>query len=660
MFPSFTGSSRRPRQVNLSNRSTNPFAAYPSKRQPPSGQGPQATIAHAQQERLQRQHERDRVRASYIFQRVWRGYRSRKTTRALWRNEWDAFERERLAGCEDSQYQLGGALEAKQYATGSECISQLRKLLHFVELSNQEDAARLGYFAKCLQQTVERIPSLSAEGSWSTLLLRLTVLSLDILAASHSIAHPTFSIDDLLRLLVFLSKLIPKQMARRARKYYSVMAMLTTDLKKRSSSSSMTRTTLVEAVIALLQPITSETLEAYEWFARSFLTLPSLQSYLGNIDDLANYVNYKLLASVLDSHVLQSPSFLHQDQAEGRIWLLGYFIFFHRHALGAKALSHAPEVLFVRVVSSILRSSATEIAQRLETEEPMEPESPEEFQPLPTFVRNQILTLVDQSSITHLLSRAGAERESMPTADGREWRAEDDAKCLATYALTLLRIFPKRGDEIRMWLYLGSATTFENGLSTAGRLPALKYFWHASKRTKIYRNVIDKPDGVLAMLQHPPASRQDTNGDTYRLEGQDREQEWTIILLFLELYTFLLKVLDDDEFFSGGKSSATADRTSWTKESALPLEEVKDLTVFLKNLAFTLYWNSADLTAVEVADKSIGMRDYFNPSTSFRDSSAKYDILKPKTKDLGGVTGIPLPYFKGLVTGLLRMIHERE
>jgi ubiquitin-protein ligase E3 C len=31
-----------------------------------------------------------------------------------------------------------------------------------------------------------------------------------------------------------------------------------------------------------------------------------------------------------------------------------------------------------------------------------------------------------------------------------------------------------------------------------------------------------------------------------------------------------------------------------------------------------------------------------------------------KEKGLPGVTGIPLDYFKGLVTGLLRMIHERE
>ena len=97
MFQSFTGSSRRPRQVNLSGRTNNPFAAFPgnpSTRSTPHASNPQSAVAIAQQERLQRQRDREKQNASRVIQRVWRGYRSRSGTYGIWRSEWDNNERE--------------------------------------------------------------------------------------------------------------------------------------------------------------------------------------------------------------------------------------------------------------------------------------------------------------------------------------------------------------------------------------------------------------------------------------------------------------------------------------------------------------------------------------------------------------------------------------
>ena len=74
MFQTFSGSSRRPRQVNLSGQNTNPFAASSWT---PSASGTQQTVANAQQERLQRQQERERLNASKRIQRTWRGHRVR-------------------------------------------------------------------------------------------------------------------------------------------------------------------------------------------------------------------------------------------------------------------------------------------------------------------------------------------------------------------------------------------------------------------------------------------------------------------------------------------------------------------------------------------------------------------------------------------------------
>lgn len=648
MFQSFTGSARRQRQVNLSNRSSvNPFAANPpSKRPPPSAQN---TLAVAQQERLQRQLNRERANAILKIQRTWRGHRSRKATRNAWRTEWDQYELQRNPGYQSPDSAAGRWTSGPptQYLSASDCVRQLQLLLAFIQPTNQDDAVRLGYFARAFQKTVEEMHSFPEEGEWTPLLSRLVEMTFRVILISRNMS-PAFVIDDMLRLLIFLTKLIPRQMAHKAREYYQVMATLTTGPLARSGDVNVTRALTVQAVIALLQPITSDTLEAYEWFARVYLTVPALDSSLESLRELAAGVNYKLLASVLVSHVLQSSQFMNSDDVAGRTWLLAYFIYFQRNALGSVFADQAPEIMFVKAVSALLSSIAGEISQRMDMEE----DSRNGPGPLPHFVRTELLSLVNQKGITQLLSRA-----DIGGKPGFIMQAGEEAKALATYALTLLRIFPRRGDEIRMWLYLGS--TADGGSLGSSRMPAIKYFWNATRSTSVYHTVTENPPDIAGMLKAPV---EDEQGVKLSTTWQEREQEWTVILLFLELYTFLLKVLDDEEFFSGKSQDEPMSGTalSWTKESTLSLLEVKDLTVFLKSLAFTLYWNAAELTSDETEPEHVGIRDYFNIGSSPTFSAAKPPTLKTKKKTDRGVSGMPLDYSKGLVTGLLRMIHERE
>jgi ubiquitin-protein ligase E3 C len=89
MFQTFSGSSRRPRQVNLSGQNLNPFAASSWT---PSASGTQKTVANAQQERQQRQQERERLNASKRIQRIWRGHKSRTDLADSRRTVWDEIE----------------------------------------------------------------------------------------------------------------------------------------------------------------------------------------------------------------------------------------------------------------------------------------------------------------------------------------------------------------------------------------------------------------------------------------------------------------------------------------------------------------------------------------------------------------------------------------
>ncbi|KAE8353154.1 hypothetical protein BDV28DRAFT_148347 [Aspergillus coremiiformis] len=664
MFQSFTGNSRRPRQVNLGGRNTNPFAAPPSGRQQPHGTGPQNTLAVAQQERLLRQQERERLSASRIVQRTWRGYRSRQITRGTWRANWDVTEQERSETPLSFDELSDHAVESPvRYGTAAECLSQLRLLVQFLEPWNGGDILRLAYFSKAFQKTLHEVPTIATEGGWTTLLNRLATLTLRTLHSATVPTIPAIALWPLLELLMFLANLIPKQMARLAHEYYAVMALLTKNIEVISSRCRLSRDDLIQSVIALLRPITAETLTAYEWFARSYLTIPDLSKYLGTLDRLANDINYKLLTSALgplQSQLKDNPQT--SDDVDARLWLLSYFIFFHRYALGMQVGYKAPESGFVKVVSDLLNSTAVHISRRLDSGEVADFDDSSERIPLHPFIKEQLLSLVNQGSITGLLSELQSSHLSQRDLADSQSDASREAKLLAKYALTLLRVFPRRGDDIRMWLYLGSAISGDQMAGRVGsRIPAIKYFWQASRSSKTFKTISQDSTKVLSLLK-PTSDLSDSRLPS--ISYKERDEEWMIILLFLELYTFVLKVMDDEEFFSSESSftASSSTRVSWTKESALSLEDIKDMTVFLKNLAFTLYWNSADLNENDTVHDTGGIRSYFNSSAAPSDpiTSVRDFEMKNKERGLSEVTGIPLDYFKGLVTGLLRMIHERD
>ncbi|KAJ5219222.1 uncharacterized protein N7498_001321 [Penicillium cinerascens] len=671
MHHTFTGNSRRPRQVNLSGRINDPFATFSPGRQTPHASNPQLAVAIARQERAQRERDREKQSAARVVQRVWRGYISRKSTYGIWRSEWDTIERNLTDAMEVTSGMPvgeGWTLSSRRpapYATADQCFSQLRLLVQFVSARKSDDILRLVYFVDAFEQTFRSLPTVATEGEWTTLLKRLSKTILSVLSSASKPIVPFHAVEPLLQAVIFLTSLIPKQMATIADTYYRAMAHLTTtlstfrlpdfdeDASRRDQGISPANIT--EGVLALLRPITSETMAAYEAFATSYLTIPSLETYLGTLDGLASEINYRMLALAV-SGCLASNTKGVLDDAQSRAWLLSYLIFFQRYALGSQANHRAPELEFVTVVSDLLNSTATHLMRGLDAEETSSLDEPRVAYPLPPFIKDQVTGLVNQSSVTGLFSRIRTSHIPQAKLTTSDSDASKEAKVLATYALNLLRIFPRRGDDIRMWLYLGSAPSGDQ----ASGLPAIKYFWQASRSSRVFEIISRDSTKVLPLLQLPEQANEPVD-----VPRDQRDQEWTTILLFLELYTFVLKVTDDDEFFSSASSFASSEntKTSWTRESALPLGDVQDMTVFLKNLAFTLYWNAVDLSEPALRPAAVSLSSYFSSTTNASSEplpSTKDLETKNQSNNLPGVTGIPLEYFKGLVTGLLRMLHERD
>ncbi|KAJ9658707.1 ubiquitin-protein ligase (E3) [Coniosporium apollinis] len=639
MFQSFTGTSRRPRQVNLSGRNTNPFAASTG-----TGAGSQAALASAQQERLQRQRERERLNAAKTIQRVWRGHSSRRRTRDALRAAWDQEE--------------AVASPGSPYTSTEASLLQLERLLRFANVRSAEDVRRIHRYCERQMKSSDAVSS--SDGPWPMAYLRLQRLILTAIQKRNTEGL------SLLEALCSVTERIPRETARNARPYYQAMAALTSHLS--SESSEAERSVLLEATFAPLRVMTADTLTAYQAFACTYLTASSLAgdpavevAYLSPrtwlLDALAERLNYKLLDNAL-SAVVKTQNYAHYPElldSSNRVRLLACFIYFHRHVHNFKdpgAYSSHPD--FVAVVSSLLASVANDFHFEEQNFEEEDNASIVKVPILNGFIQEQIISLVNEESIRGLLS---GTRGSIQDQD-------EDAKQFANYALGLLRFFPSRKIDIQTWLYIGSSSSNQS-------LSAIKYFWRAARATGVFKTISHNHRDAIALLKSSetpiPAPTASLRWQAPPTEGRRTiatADEWRILLLFMELYTPILRLMDDEEFFSGmgmpGNNKASLSSPS-AQGNALPLDDIRDLTIFLKNLGFTLCFNSAEITRnVERDNRSGSLSSHFHVASGAQVSAGPARSETPTPASVAGIAGMGIDYVKGLVTGLLRMLYERD
>jgi ubiquitin-protein ligase E3 C len=368
---------------------------------------------------------------------------------------------------------------------------------------------------------------------------------------------------------------------------------------------------------------------------------------LGGLNELAPLVNVGLLSTALVRNLSSSPA--EQLIPNGRLWLLAHFIALHRLQ---RRSSQEPE--FLRALSLQLSGCSGDIVGRIDSADPEVVEESSNSDPsqgggvarLPSPIKDELLSLVDKASITGLLAKFNIDYAKTSAA------GEEDASLLASYALTLLRIFPRRGDEIRMWLYLGSMTT------TSGvQVPALKFFWQAMSMTNTFTAIRSDSKAALSILR--PQTRQSTSMSDFV-----RDREWRTILLFLELYTFVLRFTDDEEFLSASTPTFGQETgpVSRIRESALPIEDVRQLTLFLKNLAFTTYYNAGELSDDDHHGIEGGLGTYFgtNVTSRFQAHETTVERKDVAARPFAGIAGMTFNYVRTIVTGVMRMLYERD
>jgi len=654
MFQTFTGTSRRPRQVNLSGRTKNPFAT--------SGQG-QPAVAAAQQERERRQRERDKLQAVRLLQRTWRGSSCRRKIKDKWREEWD-----REDAVDRSAEFIDIISTSSPYTSEYQALLQLSRLLQFVNIQDDGDVTRLLRCSRRLRLGLQNGGLKCSGGPWPMSYLRLQKRALSALDRwIYSTDNPYLG-PSLLHTIAFTALEIPDLTSHNASQLFRTLADFTHTQFSRGILEDHQRVQILDTVLLSLRYSGADKLPIYAEFACKFLTSQDLSRppLLQWLDALAQNLDYPALSDALVK-VLSWQNYgghAELNDSKNRMSLLAHFIYLHQMAHRFQTTqAYTSHKHFVHVISALLSSVADDMnldeLQRNEYgQNKLGSTQGNGTSVADQFVREQILSLVNQESIGNLLSGARDVEVSPEGATG----LDDEAKQLASYALTLLRFFPRRGDEIRMWLYLSSTPAS----STSGdRIPTIKYFWQAARSSDIFDAISRDSRAAIQLLKPRNSSSQFSwePPNAEKGESESIQDEWRVILVFLELYTFILKLMDDEEFFSASPVPRTANGASSTRSGykALPLKDVRELTTFLKNLSFTMYFNAAEIADMgERESKVVSISSYFHVSSESHHSEATSESEKPGEITVAGLSGMSIDYVKGLVTGLLRMLYERD
>lgn len=626
-------------------------------------------MAHAHQERMLRQQERDRLLAARKLQRVWRGYRSRESLKESWRRQWDASLEDEGQGSllfkmrrhtrleENGQQEDGPAL-----SHDSRYWDQMRLLLRFLDVSREDDLRRLDAWAAQMLEAEQqrRLPTTSP--GWELPLLRLAKRVLDALATG---THPTQHTRPNLSLLRLLARSVPERIASISTCYYQVLSSFTRTYRGDGPLEEDDASLLLECLLAPLQAINPRTLDAYEAFIWNFLTMPDLERKLRGLKKMSSRLNLRVLnvAIARQSRDPASSEQLRLRDKDQILWLLAHVIRLHRELDGIEnEQGHAPLLVtdYLNILATLMPLVATDIADRLD---PGRADDSEGQEDLPGPVAAELGTLASQRSIVAL---AAQSRTRLPTIGevylGGLEDEEDDFSVLATYLLSLIRAFPRRSDDIRMWLYLGAGTAPPDSRTKAAAAPTVRHFWEATRYSEVVEMISKSPRHAIDLVKiKVPTSSSSENERASNIVALTRMREWRLVLVFLELYGFVLKVIDDDEFFSENDMVRIVQRPTGSagskRASPLPLNHVREVVKFLVNLGFALCYYASEMDGTTERERADGLRQYIKGALS---SVLLPGKVKPADTWVAGIHGMTTSDLKGTVTGLLRMLYERD
>ncbi|KAL7791965.1 hypothetical protein V8C37DRAFT_402605 [Trichoderma ceciliae] len=614
MFSTFTGSSRRPRNVNLSGQASNPFSN--TSWTPSTVSNATKTVSDAQADREKRQAERRRLKAALQIQKTWRGYRSRSTLREEQRNDFDLIYQSLPDG--DASRRL---------------YSSFPLLLSFFSANRAGDMQRLFLFINdCNNVSLQQLNDTSRHPSR---LQKLMVVLVQALGVSVSKGDTSLELQHLLTLINHLTANFPVTILRSINEYYTALAKFCQSKRDRE---------WLEVVLGSLSVSLSASAEgesdAYRALALRFLTTKNLCLFEENIDQMSQTINTeKLAVEILRVYNYKSDDLPEKDRL---FWLLAHYI-----DLSRAQKSSTQNLIHMNAVFTQLSALSSDINIRISTQS-----SPEQSDDITTeslvfaassYISRQLLWLVDNNGISNLLRDFST---SLAQSSNQEL---EGSELLAGYILALLQSFPTRADDTRMRLFLEEIPTAE------GYIPIVKYLWQMMTKTSVFQKLkieSERPARILHRYFYETPSLSSSHAE---------EQEWKIILLFLELYTFILRLSDDEDFLSGIYPQVLRSDVpqSRTRSCSLALRDIEALITFLKNTAFALHYNVQEITqtqaALEASTRARLDSYWGDPSKNPEEprDASKSSISEVSTK-------LDLENLRAIITTSLKMLYERD
>ncbi|KAI3583520.1 hypothetical protein IWW34DRAFT_901166 [Fusarium oxysporum f. sp. albedinis] len=591
MFSTFTGNSRRPRNVNLSGTTGNPFTN--TSWSPSAVSNTTKTVSNAQAEREKRQADRAKLKAAGKIQRIWRGYKTRAELKESQRNAFDALYKSgpRQNPCERLPKAFG-------------------LLLSFFSLRRDDDIQRAICYAHDTESVdLEAIAPSNVHPSRVGCLVQLLLQALD---RSLSIGDLSGDTHLLFKLVLRIVTKYPELVIPAIDSYYTVVAKLCQFQKLRTS-------------------------QVYRAYAFSFLAKNNLYFFEENISTLSNAVRLSDLSKAIVTGLSSPSSEKHFQDAQ--LWQLAHFIDLSRFNANNSSGSGVLETLYTQLSSLSSTISVRLLAKSTDgdensSEEPLVPS-------LDPYITARLMSLVDSNGISQTL------HEFSTNLAGSSSQEYQSTSFLAGYILTLLRCFPANSDDIRMRLFLEEIPT------TSGDVPTIKFLWHIMSETAVFEKLRTESEAPLNVLRRYLGVTSETSNSL------EEEQDWRIALLFLELYIFILRLSDDEDFFSGIDPRIMEQNQSISRirSCSLSLEDVKMLTSFLKNTAFTLHYRAQDLS--KSAD-GLEAASRYRIDTYFGSGQSSAMISEEPSSPTKSPTRLDIDSLRNIVTTAMKMLYERD
>ncbi|KAJ9420710.1 ubiquitin-protein ligase E3 C [Fusarium oxysporum f. sp. lycopersici 4287] len=613
MFSTFTGNSRRPRNVNLSGTTGNPFTN--TSWSPSAVSNTTKTVSNAQAEREKRQADRAKLKAAGKIQRIWRGYKTRAELKESQRNAFDALYKSgpRQNPCERLPKAFG-------------------LLLSFFSLRRDDDIQRAICYAHDTESVdLEAIAPSNVHPSRVGCLVQLLLQALD---RSLSIGDLSGDTHLLFKLVLRIVTKYPELVIPAIDSYYTVVAKLC----QFQNLSGQWQDVMLQAISRPLEAASHEgTSQVYRAYAFSFLAKNNLYFFEENISTLSNAVRLSDLSKAIVTGLSSPSSEKHFQDAQ--LWQLAHFIDLSRFNANNSSGSGVLETLYTQLSSLSSTISVRLLAKSTDgdensSEEPLVPS-------LDPYITARLMSLVDSNGISQTL------HEFSTNLAGSSSQEYQSTSFLAGYILTLLRCFPANSDDIRMRLFLEEIPT------TSGDVPTIKFLWHIMSETAVFEKLRTESEAPLNVLRRYLGVTSETSNSL------EEEQDWRIALLFLELYIFILRLSDDEDFFSGIDPRIMEQNQSISRirSCSLSLEDVKMLTSFLKNTAFTLHYRAQDLS--KSAD-GLEAASRYRIDTYFGSGQSSAMISEEPSSPTKSPTRLDIDSLRNIVTTAMKMLYERD